>query len=146
MESRNKNAKLFDCLICLEMDANAKVGCDIIKNDPNQMSGNGQMLLDLVSRNNLVIGNSTDLCDGTITRKRKTVNGIEESVLDYFVMCQELFLLLCSMKIDETRSLVLSRYSKANGKCVVTPSDHNVLYCKFNLRWCNTIYREQKKI
>ena len=52
---------------------------------------------------------------GTITRKRITVNGTEESVLDYFIVCQELFTLLSSMKIDEDRSFVLSRYTKRNG-------------------------------
>ena len=86
-----------------------------------------------------------EVCDGTITSRRKTVNGLEESVLDYFVMCQELFAMLSSMKIEEKRSLVLSRYSKNNGKVVVTPSDHNILYCKFNLKWCNKIFSERQR-
>ena len=116
LDQEIKNAKLFDCLICLELDANAKIGCEIIKNDPNKISGNGEYFLEFVKNNNLVIGNASDLCEGTITRSRKTVNGHEKSVIDYFVMCQELFLLLKSMKIDESRMFVLTRYSKNNGK------------------------------
>ena len=107
----------------------------MIKNDPNKISGNGEYFLEFVKNNNLVIGNASDLCEGTITRSRKTVNGHEKSVIDFFVMCQELFLLLKSMKIDESRTLVLTRYSKKNGKSVITKSDHNLLYCKFKQGW-----------
>ena len=139
LDQEIKNAKLFDCLICLELDANAKIGCEIIKNDPNKISGNGEYFLEFVKNNNLVIGNASDLCEGTITRSRKTVNGHEKSVIDYFVMCQELFLLLRYMKIDESRTLVLTRYSKNNGKSVITKSDHNLLYCKFKQGWNNKI-------
>ena len=56
LDQEVKNAKLFNCLVCLEMDANAKVGCEIIKDDPNKLSGNGEFFLDFVARNNLVIG------------------------------------------------------------------------------------------
>ena len=128
------------------MDANAKVGCEIIKDDPNKLSGNGEFFLDFVARNNLVIGNATDLCEGRITRKRVTVNGIEESILDYFVFCQELFLLLKSMKIDENQSFVLTKYSKKKGQTVVTKSDHNLLYCKFNQSWSNRIDANKKRL
>ena len=146
LDQEVKNAKLFNCLVCLEMDANAKVGCEIIKDDPNKLSGNGEFFLDFVARNNLVIGNATDLCEGRITRKRVTVNGIEESILDYFVFCQELFLLLKSMKIDENQSFVLTKYSKKKGQTVVTKSDHNLLYCKFNQSWSNRIDANKKRL
>ena len=145
LDQEVKNAKLFDCLICIEMDANAKVGCDIIKHDPNTLSGNGVFFLDFIQRNNLVIGNSTDLCEGTITRSRVTINGHEKSVLDYFVMCQELYLLLNSMIIDEGRTMVLTRYSKVHGQTVVKKSDHNLLYCKFKQSWNNKITSEKSR-
>ena len=73
-------------MVCLEMDANAKVGLDVIKNDPNQISSNGEYLLDFTERNNLIICNATDMCEGTITRKRVTINVSERSVLDYFII------------------------------------------------------------
>ena len=106
---------------------------------------NGEYFLEFVARNNLVIGNSTDLCEGTITRKRCTVNGTEESILDYFVMCQELSILLKSMKIDESRNIVLSRYSKLNGQTIVKKSDHNILYCKFNQSWTSKVHRNNER-
>ena len=145
LDQEIKNAKFFNCLICIELDANAKVGYDIIKKDPNKMSANGEYLLEFVNRNNLVIGNSTELCQGTITRSRKTINGHEKSVLDYFVMCQDLFSLLRSMKIDEARTHVLTRYSKQNGQYFVTKSDHNLLYCHFNQCWSNKKIEEKSR-
>ena len=92
-----------------------------------------------------MICNAKDLCEGTITRTRKTVIGSEISVLDYFIICQELFFLLCFMKIDEKQNVVLSRYSKSKGKTIVTPFDHNLLICKFNQSWSNKIFNEQKR-
>ena len=41
------------CLILLEIDANAKVGRNIIKNYPSDTSANGQSLLDLLRRQGL---------------------------------------------------------------------------------------------
>ena len=79
------------------MDANSKVGPQVIIGDPHPMSQNGELLLDFVQRNNLIICNASDLCEG----KRITINGIEESILDYFIICQEMYMFLLSMKIDE---------------------------------------------
>ena len=131
-------------MVCLELDANAKVGLTVIQNDPHEMSINGEYLMEFTERNNLVICNATDKCDGTITREMATINGVERSVLDYFIICQELYLLLSSMNIDESRKLVLSRYSKKNDQVKVTKSDHNVLVCNFNLKWSHKRVVKQK--
>ena len=74
------------------MDANAKDGCDIIEGDPHPTSQNGQLLFDFVRRNNLVICNTSDLCEGKITCKRITINGTEESIIDYIIVCQDMFM------------------------------------------------------
>ena len=59
------------------MDANAKVGYDIIQGDPHPQSQNGNFLVDLGDRNGLIICNATDKCNGLITRKRITISRIE---------------------------------------------------------------------
>ena len=115
------------------MDANAKVGADYIEGDPNVMSSNGELLIDFVERNNLIICNGTDLCKGLITRTRSTVKGKEESVIDYVIVCQELFALLLEMKIDETNAL--TRYRKQKDKIIVTKSDQNLIFCCFKQSW-----------
>ena len=75
LEQEVVNGKLFDKLICIQMDANAKLGKECIPGDPHARSGNGDLLFEFCERNNLVICNTTDLCQGTITRQRKTING-----------------------------------------------------------------------
>ena len=40
----------------------------------------------LVDDNNLIVVNSTFLCQGLITRIRKTVLSVEKSVIDYFIV------------------------------------------------------------
>ena len=59
----------------VQLDANAKVGKNIIEGDPHEMSSNGPSLLDLTQRHNLTIANALDVCKGTITRERKTIAG-----------------------------------------------------------------------
>ena len=97
------------------------------------MSANGQLLFEVINRNNMIVCNSLESCDGTITRRRSTVNGLEESVIDYFIICQELHTYFKSMKIDENN--VLTRYMKKKKKIYVTKSDHNLLICEFSQKW-----------
>jgi hypothetical protein len=120
LEQEVITAKMFNNLICIEMDENAKLGPEMIKSDPHPRSGNGDLLIAVWERNNLVIRNAADLCQGVITRQRVTVSGTERSVLDYFIVCQEMFTFLSSMKIDEARAHVLVKHSKKKGKVVVT--------------------------
>ena len=74
---------MFDKLICIEMDANAKIGNEYIESDPNCRSSNGDLLIQMCERNNLIICNTTDLCEVVSTRQIITVNGIERSIFDY---------------------------------------------------------------
>ena len=47
-------AKENNCLILLQMDANAKVGKEEISNDPNEASKNGKLLIEMVKRQGLL--------------------------------------------------------------------------------------------
>ena len=128
-----KNAKLFGHLCCLQLDANAKLGKNIIPNDPHNMSSNGQLLYDVITRNSMIVCNSLETCEGTITRRRTTVNGLEESIIDYFIICQDFYSFFVSMKIDSNS--VLTRYVKKKNKIYITKSDHNLLICEFSQKW-----------
>ena len=46
-------AKDQNCKILIQVDANVKVACDIIKSDPHKLSSNGQLLLELIDRQKL---------------------------------------------------------------------------------------------
>ena len=129
LETRIISAKTEGKMICIECDANSKVGSGIIKEDPNVMSVNGRILSDVVYRQNLVIVNSTDKCFGVITRYKKTVRGTEKSVIDYFVVCQELFQKIMKICIDEERQYVLTKYYKKGTPAVESDPNLMILYC-----------------
>ena len=133
LETEVIKAKDDGCLIIIEMDANAKVGKDVIKNDPNNMTNNGKLFLDMIERQNLKIANSLDICKGTITRERIFEKKTEKSVIDYIVICDELLKHLMGIYIDEERVNVLCRYMKTKTGFKTVMSDHNVLYCRFSL-------------
>ena len=128
------------------MDVNAKLAKECIALDKHFRSSNGDLLFEFCERNNLVICNTTDLCQGTITRQRNTVNGVEKSILDYFIVCQEMFSYLSSMIIDESRAYVLTKYAKIRGKTIVTQSDHNPIICKFNCLWSDQMVDAKQRI
>ena len=65
------NAKEENCFILIQMDANAKLGCGVLMNDPNTMSDNGRILFDIIKRQNLSCLNGHELCEGSITRLKK---------------------------------------------------------------------------
>ena len=110
-----KEAKFTKRLICLQMDANAKLGDIVIPNDPKQQSKNGAKLLSVIEENNLVVVNALDLCTGTITRSRETINSKEESVIDYFIVCQDFLQMVSKMNIDEKKIDTLTKYTTRNG-------------------------------
>ena len=70
VKSRNEG-----CLIIIEMDANAKVGSGVISKDPNMMSSNGKLMLDVLNSQNLHCLNADPRCSGTITLYRKQLSG-----------------------------------------------------------------------
>ena len=78
----------------------------------------------MIRRQGLHIVNSSEKCKGTITRERCFENFVEQSVLDYVVVCPKMFCYLAGMTVDEERAYVLSSYDKKQG---VIKSDHNMI-------------------
>ena len=128
------------------MDANGKLGNGIITGDPNVISPNVRLLLELISRKSLVIVNATDKCFGTITRMRVKGQNTEQSVLDYFIVCQELCNLVVSILVDEERKHILTRFYKRNGVCKVVESDHNILILNISCPWDVKVRQERTEI
>ena len=119
--------------ILVQMDANAKLGSEIVKGDPHKMSGNGKLMHDLLERQDLIVVNSLDICKGTITRERVTENMSEKSVIDYIIVSRGLLEFLLEMIVDEDKEYVLARYiNNKKGRKIIN-SDHNTLFCKFSV-------------
>ena len=112
----------------LQMDGNLWAGKEIIKNDVHDCNQNGKLFHEFLKKYpHLIFVNSLDLCKGLITRRRKTTRGLEEAVLDFFVICNKISRFLMKMTIDEEKKYVLSRYGKQNGKRIKKDSNHNIL-------------------
>ena len=91
IEEQIVSAKSSGSFVVVQIDANAKVGDKIIKNDPHTMTSNGKTLIDLVERQNLIIGNATEKCSGKITRERNVEGNKETSIIDYIIVCEDLY-------------------------------------------------------
>ena len=104
-------AKNENCLVIVQMDANAKVGKDTIVNNPNTSpDNNGRHLLELIDRQELKMLNSEQNCVGTITRYRETKNKTEVSVLDYVLVCEGMHQYFMGMQIDEDTGISETRF------------------------------------
>ena len=131
-----ETAKFSESLVCIEMDANAKLGSKVINGDPaSEMSANGKLLHELIIRHDLVVVNASDLCAGIITRVNITTIRSEKSILDYFIVCQSFFSLITSMTIDEDRIHVLTKYSSRNGIKKIVQSDHHMLILETKVKY-----------
>ena len=131
-----KKAKLSGALVLIEMDSNAKLGSKLIPSDPKPQSENGKLLENVISDNSLVIVNAQPFCTGSITRYRKTIRGEEKSILDHFLVCEEMFESVRSMSVDEAGCYALTKYSNKSGsRASVKESDHYTIFLELEHLW-----------
>ena len=122
--------------IIIQMDGNLWAGPEIIRNDPHKCNQNGQFFKEFLKLfPNLYIANNLDLCEGLITRRRQTVNKLEESVLDFFIVCDKILPFVSRMIVDEEQNFVLSNYSKIKGNQIIKKSDHNPIILELLLEY-----------
>ena len=141
-----KSSKIAGAMVCVQMDANSKLGSVYVPGDKKPMSKNGKLLAQVIDDNDLIVVNGTNKCNGVITRYRKTVNGVEESVIDFFIVCRRFFDLINSLFIDEKRIFPLTKFSSKNGKKSIKDSDHNTLVLKMNTSWNSAIQDKDDRI
>ena len=132
LEQQIVDSESSGCGTIIELDSNAKLGNENINGDPHMISENGKILRDITERRNLVVVNSLSKCDGIITRRRETSNSLEESVIDYFIVCKKVEPFVTKMVVDDKREKVLTKFATKNGDKVVKESDHNILICEFS--------------
>ena len=70
-----------------------------------------------------------------ITRYRKTTIRTEQSVLDFFIVCEKFFTFITKMIVDEARKFPLTKFSSKVGQKSIKVSDHNTLILDLNVRW-----------
>ena len=64
LEQEIVKAEIEGKSIIIEMDANSKMGPDLIPGDLHEQSENGKVLADIIERHGLIIGNAMPKCKG----------------------------------------------------------------------------------
>ena len=129
------------------MDSNAKLGPSILPGDPKPKLDNGKLLEKVILENDLVVVNATSVCEGLITRHRTTINGIEEAVLDHFIVCKEMFKLIKSMLVDEIGKYSLTKYTNKSGdKTCAKESDHRTIIVELDIKWNSSTLTKEERI
>ena len=85
--------------------------------------------------------NALPLCKGLFTRIRHTHNGTQESVIDFFLVCDKILPLVTSMSIDEAGSRSLTKYRGGMVK-----SDHRMLELKLDMIFHKEIKHEREHV
>ena len=102
LDSEIHKAKTDGAKMIIQMDGNLWAGRKIIKGDPKTQNRNGKMFQDFLHKNpNINVTNALPECEGIITRVRHMQNKTQESVLDFFLVCDELLPLVTKVKIHE---------------------------------------------
>ena len=115
--------------LIISMDANSKLGQSIIPGDPHEQSKNGKILSEIIKRHALIVVNGIQgKCTGLITRERRTVQGVEKSVIDFVIVSRDLEKHIEYMHIDDQRKNVLTKLIKTRKRHTKkVESEHNLI-------------------
>ena len=115
-----------------QMDGNLHGGHDLIPGDPNPINNNGKLFRKFLEKYpHLNVINSTEMCEGIITRKRIANDKIEEAVLDFFVCCDRILPLVTKMVVKSDDKL--ARFTKDR----IIESDHSQIELFLDLKHPN---------
>ena len=128
------SAKHDNVGLIIEIDSNAWAGDKIIPKDPNTQNNNGKLLEKFLKRNkNMSLVNSLPICEGLITRKRKTKCLNEKSIIDLFIVCDQILPYIVKMHVDEKGENQLTNFYGINHKGKITETDHAKIELEINL-------------
>ena len=118
----------------LQFDGNLWAGAKIVPGDPRPQNKNGYFLEQFLNRNpRLTIVNSLPECQGLITRSRFKNGILEESVLDFFIVCSSVLPFVTRMVIDDAKNHILTNYKAAKRTGKAVDSDHYTVYLDLEL-------------
>ena len=129
-EATNAEAGLI-----IQFDGNLWAGSELVPNDPRPQNKNGRLLKQFLEKNShLTIVNSLSLCEGLITKSRLCDGILEESVLDFFIVCHLVLPHVKRMVIDVDRKYVLTNYKQARNGGKAADSDHATEFIDIDLK------------
>ena len=74
-------------------------------------------------------------CEGLVTRRRICNGVVEESVLDFFIVCNRVLPFVKKMVIDEEKKYILTNYKQAKKGGKAVDSDHFTEYMDIDLNF-----------
>ena len=120
--------------VILHFDGNLWAGRNIIPNDPRPQNRNGKLFEEFLERHpHLTVVNALPQCEGLVTRMRVCNGAVEESILDFFVVCSRVLPFVKRMVIDERKQYILTNYKTAKKGGEAIDSDHFTQYMDIGL-------------
>ena len=142
LNEETQKAKKDGAGLVLQMDGNLWAGKKIVKSDPKKQNQNGKLFENFLLKNpHLSVVNALPMCEGSITRVRHTKDHTEETILDFYVVCDQILPVVKSMKIDTKGEITLTRY-----KDKVVKSDHMMLKLELDLAFHEENKHERNEI
>ena len=118
----------------LHFDGNLWAGDQIIPGDPKKQNKNGKYFQQFLKEHkNLTVVNSLEICEGLITRARMKNGNLEESVLDFFVVCSKVLPYVKKMVIDDRKEFILTNYERMKYDGKIIDTDHYTQYIELDL-------------
>ena len=123
----------------LHFDGNLWAGDQLIPGDPKKQNRNGKMFQQFLEQHpNLTVINSLEICEGLITRARNKNGKLEESIIDFFVVCNRVLPFVQKMVVDEKKDYILTNYARVKHGGKAIDSDHYTQYLEMDLEIENT--------
>ena len=131
LHSEVQNAQADGAGVIIQMDGNCWAGSEVIQDDPKPQNNNGRRFHNFLKANQFLnVINALPICDGRFTRIKHTKNGVQKSMIDFFVVCDKMLPFVTKMTIDEKGENILTRY---RGR--VAKSDHRILKLEMDLQF-----------
>ena len=114
-------------------DFNSWLGPQYLPGDVRPQNANGKLFQTFLEENKLICVNSLTLTKGLITRRRRYLNEIRESAIDFYVVCDHVLPLVKHMEILNHTEHNLTKYSNNKEKPQAVSSDHAPLIMEVKL-------------
>ena len=122
--------------LIIEIDSNAWAGNEIIPGDPNKQNNNGKYLAQFMQRNpNVTLVNALPICEGLITRKRKSHCLNEKSILGLFIVCERVLPFVTKMNVNVKGEHQLRNFKGISNRRKVTESDHSKIELEVSIQY-----------
>ena len=104
-----------------------------ITKNVNAQNRNGRLFEIFLNENKLTCVNGLPITQGLITRKRKYLSDMKESIIDFYVVCERVLPHITSMKIDNGKTHTLTNFHNIDSNGSAVSSDHNPLTMEVKL-------------